>query len=219
MIISIINQKGGVGKTTTAVNLGAALSRAVPVPTRGAHRAVLLVDLDVTQRDLQTYAANTSLNVAVCDAGNLKRTVEAEVAIGTWDHIIIDCPPRTGEETSAALALSDVAVIPVQPEPAASTGLSRILKVVEEAQSAGNNRVYSKALITMLDARDEAAQVIAADLRRKFGTTFFEAQIKRSPLFTQAALEKQSILQYSPLSHGAKAYACVATELLRDNFL
>jgi len=209
VIISVVNQKGGVGKTTTTLNLGAALVAA------GA--SVQLIDLDVTQRDLVTFAGATGLPVRACDAAELPILLDE---VSARDFVLIDCPPALGADTAAALKNSDMAIVPLQPEGLAVKGLARILKTVDAARSmqrGGNVKLQSRLLITMLDSRDPAALAIDADVRSRYGDQVFERSVKRSPLFTQAALEKQSIFQYAPRCHGAAAYAAAAQQLQELN--
>jgi len=223
VIISVVNQKGGVGKTTTSLNLGAALAGE-------DERAVLLIDLDVTQRDLTTYGEgavrlvtngfypDAGLHLTQCNSSTLPGVLRKHR--NEWDFILIDCPPSLGKETGAALKASDLAVVPLQPEAPAASGLARILQTIEAARQTrrgGNADLQTKILLTMLDARDKSALQVAADLRRRFGSMIFEQPIKRSPVFTKAALKRQTILQYSPRCHGAAGYEAAARELLQGN--
>ncbi|EQD64503.1 sporulation initiation inhibitor protein Soj [mine drainage metagenome] len=160
MIISIANQKGGCGKTTTAVNLGAVLSR---------RHKVLLVDIDpqgnlTTSFGVNKGELNRTMYDVMLDGGIEKAIIKkdgfdivpsiidlagAEVQLSgrvgreyilanelkklskQYDFIIIDTPPSLGVFTINALVASDYVLIPVQAEFFALEGLTQLLSVVE----------------------------------------------------------------------------------------
>ncbi|WP_375705399.1 AAA family ATPase, partial [Bartonella sp. AA86SXKL] len=110
MIIGLLNQKGGVGKTTLSVNLAASFART------GAR--VLLIDVDPQGSALDWAAAREGASLFPV-VGLPRATVHKEITqIGhNYDHIIIDGPPRVTDLARSALMASDFVLIPVQPSP------------------------------------------------------------------------------------------------------
>lgn len=207
MIISIVNQKGGVGKTITALNLGAALAE--------IGKRVLLVDLDTTQQSLTRQTTHLpSCETIASTAKSLADDLKArQHAHGAPDYILIDCPPTLGEETAAALRACDMVLVPLQPELPALEGLASLQKTLARARTS-NPHLIVRLLITMSDARDPNCAAIEAQVRRRFGGQVLTPTVKRSPVFGRAVLERTGVLQASPKSHGATAYRQAARELM-----
>jgi chromosome partitioning protein len=204
MIIAVINQKGGVGKTTTTVNLGAALAE--------AGRRVLLVDLD-TQRDLLSYTdLVSSVSIKQADEKSLPKLLKGNEQL-KFDHILLDCPPALGAESAQALKCAQFALVPLQAEYASLRGLSRLTETVEVARARYNPGLHLKILLTMFDARARHCAEVEAEVRKRFGADVFGPVVRRSIAFAEASLAHHSILQFAPQSGGAKAYRAVAQEL------
>ena len=167
-IISVANQKGGVGKTTTAVNVAASLAT--------TKHSVLLIDLDPQgnatsglgldkEANATTYEvllataqlpdsvqethvsglfilpANPNLAAAELDIANLdRREFQLQEALKTavYDYIVIDCPPALGLLTINALTASTHVLIPVQSEYYALEGLGQLLGTVQRVRQATN---------------------------------------------------------------------------------
>ena len=211
MIIAVLNQKGGVGKTTTTFNLGAALQ------ATGA--GVLLADLDL-QRDLVAYqeAWNEVSARADNDAKIIFNATEAAalpdlLQSARFDFALLDCPPSLGEETGAALRIADVALVPVAAEFPAVRGLARVLEVISAAKKV-NRHLQTLILVTMLDRRSDHGPTILAAVRAIPGVATCDSVIPRSLHFAKAAARSESILQFAPKSPGAQAYHALAQEIL-----
>lgn len=133
MIIGLLNQKGGVGKTTLSVNLAASFART------GAR--VLLIDVDPQGSALDWAAAREGAPLFPV-VGLPRATVHKEITqIGcNYDHIIIDGPPRVTDLARSALMASDFVLIPVQPSPYDIWAADGIVKLIDEA------RVYKENL-------------------------------------------------------------------------
>ena len=167
-IIGIINQKGGVGKTTSAINLAAALAE---------HRRILLVDLDpqanassglsvrdpkntvyevltgessarhsiceTSQPNLLLLPASPELSAAALEldasSENMKLLQKALIGVRpNFDFIVLDAPPSIGALTLNALAAADHLVIPLQTEYYALEGMAGMMDTVERIRGSLN---------------------------------------------------------------------------------
>ena len=126
MIIGVLNQKGGVGKTTLSVNIAAALAH-------GGSR-VLLIDADPQGSALDWSAAREG-EPLFSVVGLPRASVHKEIAqVGRgYDHIIIDGPPRVTDLARSAIMASDLVLIPVQPSPYDIWAADEVVKLIQEA--------------------------------------------------------------------------------------
>ena len=128
MIISFLNQKGGVGKTTLAIHIADSLSR--------KDKKVLLVDAD-PQASALDWAENSENGNRFSVVGLPKKTLRSELRNieADYDYIVVDGPPRVHEIAMAAIAASDLIVIPVQPSPFDVWSLKDIVDLVNEVKT------------------------------------------------------------------------------------
>jgi chromosome partitioning protein len=251
-VIAIANQKGGVGKTTTAVNLAASLA--------AAEQRTLLIDGDPQgnatsgvglQRDqfkatvyeviigdtpigeatvqrvlfkhLDVVAATPDLagaEVELVDRRNRERLMRSAVdqVRGSYDYILIDCPPSLGLITLNMLAAADALLIPLQCEYYALEGLSQLLNTVHLIQRGVNAELaIDGVLLTMYDARLNLSRQVATEAREYFGAQVFETVVPRNVRLAEAPSFGKPIILYDVASIGAQAYVNVAKELMRRN--
>jgi chromosome partitioning protein len=236
--IAVANQKGGVGKTTSVINIAA---YAVC-----AGRSCLIIDLDPQGNASSVYAADyrgpsvfscDSIvttdypGLAICPRGDDLDAWERRLAgdrsgaehlrqrikaIGQdYDLILIDCPPNLNVLPHVALQAADSLLIPIQCEYYAMEGLGQILHFIDHLADEGlHHPQLAGILLTMFDGEQSLCQQVATEIRNHFGDTVLTNPIPRDVALAAAPSHSQSILDYDPLSLGAIAYLDVTKELL-----
>lgn len=147
-LIAVANTKGGVGKSTIAGNLAAAFATQFPTPI-----PVLLVDAD--QQASVTKWFDLSDDVPF-DRSQLTtaRVLQAQLPRlrNQYQIIVVDCPPMQSDVTAAAVAASDVGLIPVQPSPLDVLAYSELVPLLRQAQAV-NARLKLRFVINQLTSR------------------------------------------------------------------
>ena len=240
-IISVANQKGGVGKTTTAVNLAAVLA--------STKRKVLLIDLD-SQGNATTASGlkkeNTllglfegkNINEIVVSSNNgydvipggedlvaleahirtepKKGFIEESLSGLKYDFVIIDTPPALNSLTVEALISSVGTLVPLQCEYYSLEGISSLLNTIT---SLGNRGLSSNKVVgiirTMVDMRNNLAKSVSDDLEKHFPDLLFNTLIPRNVKLAEAPSHGLSGTKYMPESLGAKAYIALTGEFIR----
>ena len=242
-VISLLNHKGGVGKTTSAINIGAGLVE--------LGKKVLLLDLDpqanltlslgaprekITiyeslrgESDLVAYNVKNNLDVVISsldlsgaemelinEAGReylLRELIEPIAA--DYDYIIIDCPPSLGLLTLNALTSSHYIIIPLQTEFLALQGLSKIKQVIDKVRVRLNKSVQIIGVLpTMYDSRKVLNREVVETIKKFFGKRVFDTMIRENVALAEAPSRRMDIFAYNPNSIGAQDYLELSRELL-----
>ncbi|HRJ34237.1 MAG TPA: ParA family partition ATPase [Fimbriimonadaceae bacterium] len=128
MIFSIVNQKGGVGKTTLSIHLADGLFK------RG--RKVALIDADAQNSSLLWSAARTGENLfPVMNMAKDTLYKEIQSLSGAFDDIVIDGPPRVASILKAAIAAADVVIVPVKPSSVDVWAATDVVQLIQEVQN------------------------------------------------------------------------------------
>ncbi len=195
-VTAVINQKGGAGKTTLAVNLAAGLAQ------RGS---TVLVDLDPQASSVQWASqGNEAFPVPVkqlqgaWDARSLRQTFRA------YEHVVLDCPPALDSHASVqALRACDLALIPVLPSP---VDLWASLRLPQEIEAARKVRPALRACLVLNQMEPHSALSAAMnDALADFGLPVLRATMRRRAAFRTAALDGVSVYQMG--GRGAAAAA------------
>lgn len=196
-VIAVINQKGGAGKTTLAMNLAAGLAR---------NGNTVVMDLDPQGSSSQWASMGAEPFPAVVEKLNGDnwdaRTLHQNYQ--DYQHMVLDCPPSVESHASMqALRACDVALIPVLPSPIDLWASLRLPLEIEEAKKVNPN---IKAFL-VLNQLEPASALSAAmhDTLTEFGVPVLNAVIRRRAAYRSAALEGKSVYQMG--GHGTQAVA------------
>ena len=212
-IISIINQKGGVGKD---------------VEFEETLYDVLLDDVSIEEAVVKTDIKKLSILPASIDLAGaeiemvsmekreflMKRKLDQ--VCDKYDFILIDCPPSLGLMTLNALVASQEILIPIQAEFYALEGLSQLVKTVQVVTRKLNPGLSILGiLLTMFNGRTNLSLQVADEVKKYFGNKVFRTVIPRSVKLSEAPSFGEPILTYAPKSKGAEAYKKLCREVIK----
>jgi len=243
-IIAIANHKGGVGKTTSVVNIGAGLAN--------MGKKVLLIDLD-PQANLSQSLGIADPEITISDSlreaspflqpiniydnldlipSNLNLS-EMEILLvpmvgreyklkrlielikDNYDFILIDTPPSLGLLTVNALTASQEVLIPLQVQFLAMRGLKGLLDVIEMARRETNPSLkINRIILTQYDRRKILDRDIVETITEHFKGRVCKTKIRINVALAEAPAQGLDIFRYNPKSHGAEDYRALCKELL-----
>lgn len=205
MIIAILNQKGGVGKTTLSVNIAAALAL--------AGNKTLLVDADPQGSALDWQAARQGESLFPV-VGMSKPTLHKDIPVmaGNYQHVVIDGPPRANDLAKSAIMAADLVLIPIQPSPYDVWAAEEIIKLIGEVQImkdalksrfAINRRVGNTAI-----GRD------VAEALKNYPFPLAKSVVNQRVIFAESAATGLSVMEAEPKGLASKEIRALMQELL-----
>ena len=245
-VIAVANQKGGVGKTTTAVNLSTILAK--------KNKKVILIDADPQgnatsglglEKDVENSLYDVLINevdikhtlqdtcvktLKLCPSNMNLAGAEVELVslmsrehrlkekLDEFDFIIIDCPPSLGLITLNAFTAADSVLIPVQCEYYALEGLGQLINTINLVKKHLNKSLEIEgAVLTMYDVRTNLSNQVVREVKRYFDDKVYRTVIPRNVKLSEAPSFGMPISLYDPKSKGARCYEKLAREVLAKN--
>lgn len=242
--IAVVNQKGGVGKTTVTANLGHALA------LRG-HR-VMLLDLDpqahlpaclgvydrhpqgadsllAGERRIGDLAVEARPGLSIVPAGETlngycTHSPRAEDAIllrqslernpPSVDYLLIDCPPSASLLTANALQAADEALIPVAGDYLALTGLARLMLTIRRLQPLARQPLNTRIFLSRFIATRRLAQEVLNRVTQHFAEQLLCTSISEAAVVAESAGAGRTIFEYRNRSKSAREFSRLADDLL-----
>jgi chromosome partitioning protein len=205
MIISLLNQKGGVGKTTLAVHLATALSQ------RG--KRVLMVDAD-PQGSALDWAASREGEKAFPVIGLPKATLHKELPkmAANYDYLVIDGAPRVYDVARSAIMASDLVLIPVQPSPYDVWAAKEIVDLITDVRPFKDNLksvfVINRKIVNTAIGRDVTEALSEYDL------PVLKSQVCQRVSFAESAGRGQTVLEIELGSLASQEIEALTTEVM-----
>lgn len=243
-VISISNHKGGVGKTTSVINIGAGLNklgkkvllidldpqanlsqslglidqeRNIYGAIRGEYKlqpTEILKGLDVVSSTLDLSGAEVELSSEAGREYILRELIDP--IKGSYDYILIDSPPSLGLLTINAFTASDEVFIPLQAQYLALQGLSKLVEVIEKIKKRLNKGLkVGGVFITQYDSRKVLNRDVVATIKAHFKDEVFKTKVRDNVALAEAPAQGVDIFRYNAKSYGAEDYLSLAKEILK----
>ena len=242
-IIAIANQKGGVGKTTTAINLSSSLASmgkkvlSLDMDPQGNMTSGLGVDKDEAEKtvydliignvgieecleNIDVLPSNIDLSAAEIEligVDNKEYILKNEIdkVKDNYDFIIIDCPPALSMLTINAMTTADSVIVPIQCEYYALEGLSQLIHTIELVKERLNPHLEIEGVVfTMYDARTNLSLQVVENVKDNLNQNIYKTIIPRNIRLAEAPSYGMPINLYDPKSTGAESYMLLAEEVI-----
>jgi len=240
--IAVAHHKGGTAKTTTTVNLAAALAETghrvlvIDMDPQGSATAWLgvrdpeysVIDAIRGGKDLahlvyETTAPGVQLVPASPDLIVAGPEEETDTALGfirameglapLWDFVLVDCPPSLGYLGVAPLAACDEVLVPVEAHVLAMAGLSSLMETIGRVGGRLNPKLKITGVLACRVDHSAHSRMVVERLGRRFPRSFMQTQIRENVRLAEAPGFRSPITIYAPQSSGADDYRALATEI------
>lgn len=211
-IIAVLNQKGGVGKTTLSIHIATALALRLGADAEKNRHKVLLIDAD-PQGSALDWSAERQAPPNFPVIGLPKPTLHREMPALSqgYEWVIIDGPPRVNDLARSAIAASDLVLIPVQPSPFDVWAAQDIIDIVNECAVLKPDQTTRFVINRLFPNTTLGAEVKEA--LASFEVPMLESAIRNRTEYAKAARNGLTALETEPHGHAAQEINTLIEEL------
>ena len=206
VIISIASQKGGVGKSTVAINL------ALGVAGLPAKPSVALVDADEQKSCIETLRGHGRANLALIEAPNKPHKIIEQLKQRV---IFVDTPPHSHDVMYQAAAVSDLVIIPLQPSPLDVRAIINTVKALQIIKEKIKPGLQCRFLVNRITPRTTLANEIRATLEKLYPFPVLETMLHDRQAYKQSLLSGLSVIEYDKASLATKELGQLLIEIGR----
>jgi len=203
MIISFVNQKGGVGKTTSAINVAASLKR--------RNYDVVFIDADPQGSASYWHAVENNNAFEILHRPQPLSKSDIEELSQNHDFLVIDAPPAIGDITKSILAITDLSIIPLSPSSLDIWSCKGTLEIIDEAR-VENPDLDVKLLINRKIPGTRVGRE-ARDSLSIFNMDLLDTELCQRVAYIDAMTSGVSVMQYAPGSKAADEIESLCDEI------
>ena len=215
-IISVVNQKGGVGKSTLTQAVGAALM--------ALHdKTVLVIDTDTQRTSVKWYARRCEEGwqagpavISVDVAGAIENNAKSQAQ--THDYVFVEGGAGVNATTAAAIRAAHVVLIPVQAAWKDFESTADTVALVKQRQALTGGAPLACFIVTQSDKKEKITRDITEALL-EYGFPVLDAQLTERSTHRLADLASRTALEYRPRSKAAQDIQAIVDELLEEKVI